>query len=62
MELTREQKRLLILHEYKLSEKPNAAETVRRINKAWSEGTVGERTVQERFKEFKTGNENLTHK
>ena len=45
MELTREQIRLLILHGYKLSLKPNAAATARRINEAWSEGTVGERMV-----------------
>lgn len=62
MELTREQKRLLMLHEFKLSSKPNAAATARRINEAWGEGTVGERTVRERFVEFKAGNEDLTHK
>ena len=61
MELTREQKRLLMLHEYKLSEKPNAAETARRINKAWGESTVGESTVRTRFAEFKNGNEDLAH-
>jgi histone-lysine N-methyltransferase SETMAR len=61
MQLTREEKRLLMLHEFKLSSKPNASETARRINKAWGEGAVGERTVQERFKEFKAGNESLTH-
>lgn len=59
--MTREEKRLLMLHEFKLSSKPNASETARRINKAWGEGAVGERTVQERFKEFKAGNESLTH-
>ena len=61
MELTREQKRLLMLHEYKLSEKPNATATARRINQAWGERTVGERTVQERFAEFRAGNEDITH-
>lgn len=61
MELTREQIRLLMLHEYKLSSKPNATETARRINQAWGKGTVGDRTVRERFAEFKNGNESLTH-
>lgn len=57
MELTREEKRLLMLYEYKA--KLNAAEAARRINGAWGEGTVGESTVRERFREFKAGNEEL---
>ncbi|KAJ1364377.1 hypothetical protein KIN20_024466 [Parelaphostrongylus tenuis] len=36
MELNREQKRLLMLHKYKVG--TNAADTVRRINEAWGEG------------------------
>lgn len=57
MELTREQKRLLMLHEYKLGS--NAAEAARQINEAWGDGTVGVSTVRERFREFKAGNEDL---
>lgn len=44
-----------MLHEYRLDS--NAAEATRRINKARGEGTVGDR-----FREFKSGNEDLTHK
>ena len=39
MELTREQKRLLMLYEYKSGS--NAADAIRRINQARGEGTVG---------------------
>ncbi|KAJ1347018.1 hypothetical protein KIN20_001955 [Parelaphostrongylus tenuis] len=55
MELNREQKRLLMLHEYKVG--TNAADTVRRINEAWGEGTVGKTVVYDHFKMFKAGNE-----
>jgi histone-lysine N-methyltransferase SETMAR len=58
MELSREQKRLLMLYEYKFGS--NAADAARRINKAWGDRTVGESTVRERFREFKAGNEELT--
>lgn len=60
MELTREQKRLLILHEYKLGS--SAADTFRRINEVWGDGTVGRTAVFDRFNEFKAGNENLAHR
>ncbi|PZQ93416.1 MAG: hypothetical protein DI539_31720, partial [Flavobacterium psychrophilum] len=60
MELDWEQKRLLMLYEYKLGTK--AAEAARRINQACGAGTVGESTVYERFREFKAGNEDLTDK
>jgi transposase len=60
MELTREQKRLLMLHEYKLGTK--AAKAAEKINQAWGNNTVGESTVYERYREFKTGNEDLDHK
>ncbi|KAJ1350136.1 hypothetical protein KIN20_005857 [Parelaphostrongylus tenuis] len=55
MELNREQKRLLMISEYKVG--TNAADTVRRINEAWDEGTVGKTAVYDNFKEFKAGNE-----
>ncbi|KAJ1357233.1 hypothetical protein KIN20_015333 [Parelaphostrongylus tenuis] len=58
MELSREQKRLSLLYEYKLGS--NAADAARRINKAWGDRTFGESTVRERFREFKAGNEELT--
>jgi transposase len=58
MELTREQKRLLMLHEYKLG--TSAIDATHRINQAWGEGTVGKTAVYEHYKEFKTGNEDLT--
>ncbi|KAJ1353834.1 hypothetical protein KIN20_010595 [Parelaphostrongylus tenuis] len=51
MELNREQKRLLMLHEYRVG--TNATETVRQINEAWGEGTVGKTPVYDHFKEFK---------
>ncbi|KAJ1358309.1 hypothetical protein KIN20_016711 [Parelaphostrongylus tenuis] len=57
MELNREQKRLLMLHEYKVG--TNAADTVRRMNEAWGEGSVGKPAVYDYFKEFKAGNEGL---
>ncbi|PZQ94089.1 MAG: hypothetical protein DI539_31300 [Flavobacterium psychrophilum] len=60
MELDREQKRLLMLHYYKLGEK--AAKAAEKINQAWGAGTVGESTVYERFREFKAGNTDLTDK
>ncbi|KAJ1363876.1 hypothetical protein KIN20_023833 [Parelaphostrongylus tenuis] len=60
MELNREQKRLLMLHEYKVC--TNAADTVRLINEAWDEGTVGKTAVYDHFKEFKAGNESLSDK
>ncbi|KAJ1345858.1 hypothetical protein KIN20_000484 [Parelaphostrongylus tenuis] len=44
MELNREQKRLLMLHEYKVG--TNAADTVRRINEAWGEGTACRQNLQ----------------
>ncbi|KAJ1349960.1 hypothetical protein KIN20_005644 [Parelaphostrongylus tenuis] len=50
MELNREQKRLLMLHEYKVG--TNAADTVRRINEAWGEGTVGKTAVYDHFKDY----------
>jgi hypothetical protein len=43
MKVTWKQIRLLLMHEYLL--KSDGAEASRRINKAWSEGTVAERTA-----------------
>ena len=57
MELTREQIRLLIRHEYLLGS--NGVETVERINRAWGEGTVGKSTVYDWFKRFEEGEESL---
>ncbi|KAJ1347558.1 hypothetical protein KIN20_022460 [Parelaphostrongylus tenuis] len=39
-----------------------AAETFRRINEAWADGTVARTAVFDRFNEFRTGNGDLTHK
>ncbi|KAJ1362990.1 hypothetical protein KIN20_022732 [Parelaphostrongylus tenuis] len=58
MELSREQKLLLMFYEYKFGS--NAADTIRRFDKAWDERTVGESLVRERFRELKAGNEELT--
>ncbi len=50
MDLTREQKRLLMLYEYK--SRLNAANTVRRINEAFDDETVKKTAVYDRFNEF----------
>ncbi|KAJ1353984.1 hypothetical protein KIN20_010776 [Parelaphostrongylus tenuis] len=60
MEFPREQKRLLMLHENRLSS--SAVETSRRINEAWGEGTVGRSAFFDRFNGFKDGNGDLTQK
>ncbi|KAK6025941.1 hypothetical protein OSTOST_08143 [Ostertagia ostertagi] len=60
MELSLEQKRLLMLYEFKLGS--SAAEAARRINRAFGDGTVGRRTVSGWYEEFRNGNEDLTHK
>ncbi|KAJ1369606.1 hypothetical protein KIN20_031095 [Parelaphostrongylus tenuis] len=55
MELSKEQKRLLMLYGYKFGS--NDADDSRRIKKAWGDRTVGESTVRERTREFKDENE-----
>jgi histone-lysine N-methyltransferase SETMAR len=60
MELTREQIRLLLMHEYLLES--DATEAARRINKAWGDGTIGERTAREWFAKFRNGEEGLEDK
>jgi transposase len=57
MELSNEQIRLLLMHEYRLEK--SAAEAARQINKAWAEGMVGESTARKWFANFKNGEETL---
>ncbi|KAJ1348436.1 hypothetical protein KIN20_003736 [Parelaphostrongylus tenuis] len=58
--LSREQKRLMMLHEYRLGS--NAAKNFRRMNEVWDDGAVEDSAVFDRFNEFKNGNKDLTHK
>lgn len=49
--------RMFYLYEFRLGR--NAVETARNINQAFGEGIVTERTIQNWFKKFRSGNESL---
>ena len=57
MNLTNEQIRLLIMHEWKSG--LNGKEVTARINEIWGEGTVGQSTVYKWIERFKAGEESL---
>ena len=57
MELTWERIRLLFMHEWRLGE--NASEAARKINRAWGDDTVAERTSRKWFAKFKAGEDTL---
>ena len=57
MNLTNEQIRLLIMHEWKSG--LNGKEVTARINEIWGEGTVGQSTVYKWISRFQAGEESL---
>lgn len=57
MQLTDEQIRLLVMHEWRAG--LNGLEVTKRINEIWGEGTVGKTMVYKWIKKFKDGDENL---
>jgi histone-lysine N-methyltransferase SETMAR len=57
MELSWEQIRLLLMHEWRVGE--NASEAARKINGAWGDDTVAKRTAREWFAKFKAGEDSL---
>lgn len=57
MKLTWEQIRLLLIHEWRLE--TNATEAAHKINRAWGEDTVAERTARKWYGKFRAGEDSL---
>lgn len=60
MELTREEKRLLLHFQWKLG--MNASESARKICEAYGDKTIGESTAREWFAKFRAGEESIEDK